>query len=103
MGPTHLERRFVGCGLTRAEIFKIVLGLRGPSMRKGRTLPCPQARRMGPGQEMGGQKTMLKKTLITFAIPLLVLLGSYAVQSARGGNRGGERSTPNAQRTTHNV
>src|SRR5437870_13443032 len=57
----------VGRDLTR-EIFKIFLGLRGPSMRKGRTLPCPQARRLGPGQEMGGQKTMLKKTLIAFTL-----------------------------------
>src|SRR5436190_20192226 len=52
-------------------------------MRKDRTLPCPQARRLGPGQEMGGQKTMLKKTLIAFTIPLLVLLGSQAAASAR--------------------
>src|SRR5207249_1898447 len=43
-------------------------------MRKGRTLPCPQARRLGSGQEMGGQKTMLKKTVIAFTLCVLLLV-----------------------------
>ena len=43
---------------------------------------------------------MLKKILIAFTLSLLVLLGSYAVQSATSGNRSGERSTPNARLPT---
>src|SRR5207249_12261876 len=43
-------------------------------MRKGRTLPCPQARRLGSGQEMGGQKTMLKKTFFAFTLCALLLV-----------------------------
>src|SRR4029077_15771919 len=35
-------------------------------------------------RKIGGQKTMLKKTLIAFTLPLLLLLGSYVVQSATG-------------------
>src|SRR5882762_1619012 len=37
-------------------------------------------------------KTMLKKILIALTLSLLVLLGSYAVQSAKARNRGGELS-----------
>ncbi|HEV3098537.1 MAG TPA: hypothetical protein VGY75_02350, partial [Candidatus Udaeobacter sp.] len=33
---------------------------------------------------------MLKKILIALTLSLLVLVGSYAVQSAKGRNRGGE-------------
>src|SRR5947208_16246759 len=72
-------------------------------MRKGRTLPCPQARRLGPGQEMGEQKTMLKKTLIAFTLCALLLLANYVIQSATGQIRSGERSTPNAQRSALNA
>src|SRR5690348_2868009 len=46
---------------------------------------------------------MFKKTLTALTLALLVLIGSYAVPSATGGNRGGERSTPNAQRQTLNA
>src|SRR5205814_6280777 len=55
-------------------------------MRKGRTLPCPQARRLGPGQEMGGHKTMLRKTLIacTLCALLLVVVAASLCRSALG-------------------
>ena len=39
---------------------------------------------------------MFKRTLTALTLALLVLLGSYAVTSATGGNRGREHSTPNA-------
>ena len=43
---------------------------------------------------------MFKKTLTALTLALLVLLGSYAVTSATGGNRGREHSTSNAQPAT---
>jgi hypothetical protein len=43
---------------------------------------------------------MLKKTLIALTLPLLVLLGNYAVQSATGRNRGGEVNQKTADAPT---
>jgi len=43
-------------------------------------------------QKKSEDKTMLKKILIALTLSLLVLLGSYAVQSAKARNRGGELS-----------
>jgi hypothetical protein len=43
---------------------------------------------------------MLKKTLIALTLPLLVLLGNYAVQSATGRNRGGDFNQKTADAPT---
>src|SRR6266403_529415 len=45
-------------------------------------------------------KTMLKKILIALTLCLLVLLGSYAVQSAKARNRGGELNQKTADAPT---
>jgi len=46
---------------------------------------------------------MLKKTVIAFTFCVLLLLGNYAVQSAKGRTRSPGRSTPNAQHPTLNA
>src|SRR6267143_2819799 len=46
------------------------------------------------------EKTMLKKMLIALTLCLLVLLGSYAVQSAKARNRGGELNQKTADAPT---